>query len=175
MIRDSARYDATRHSGGSRINLGCGHIPLNDYLNVDRRDLPRVDIVAEAGALPFEPGSVAEIFSSHMIEHFPQEDMRRRLLPYWLGLLRPGGVFHVITPDAEDMLARAAAGQYEFAQFRESLFGAQDYEGDYHYNLFSPDSLMAMLGEAGFHDPKIVARGRKNGSCYEFEVTAIKL
>ena len=45
------------------------------------RDLPGVDVVAKAGDLPFEPGSVDEIYSAHLLEHFPQEAMRRRLLP----------------------------------------------------------------------------------------------
>ncbi len=157
-----------------RLNLGCGHIPLDGYINVDQRDLPGVDIVAEAGVIPIQPGTVHEVFSSHLLEHFPQETLRRRLLPYWHSLLVPGGTFRAIVPDGEAMLAGAGAGEYPFDEFREVLFGAQDYEGDFHFNLFTPDSLAALLREARFEDVNIATRGRRNGKCFEFEVTATR-
>src|SRR5204863_1835543 len=60
---------AAQRIEGLRLNLGCGHVPLEGYINVDMRDVPGVDIVAPVDNLPLEPGSVAEIFSSHLIEH----------------------------------------------------------------------------------------------------------
>ena len=51
-----------------RLNLGCGHIPVDGYVNVDRRPLAGVDVVSEADELPFEKGEIDEIFSSHMLE-----------------------------------------------------------------------------------------------------------
>ena len=44
--------------GDLRINLGAGHIPLPDYLNVDRRDLPGIDITSDIRKLPFSPGGI---------------------------------------------------------------------------------------------------------------------
>lgn len=164
----------TQANGSLRLNLGCGHIALPDYVNVDRRDLPGVDVVAEVGDLPFEPGSVREIFSAHLVEHFPQEEMRRRLLPYWHSLLRPGATFRAITPDAATMLAEAGTGTYPFEDFREVAFGAQDYDGDYHYNLFTAESLRRLLLEAGFDDIQVPFVGRRNGKCFEFEIVAMR-
>jgi len=161
-----------RENGALRLNLGCGHIALPGYVNVDVRDLPSVDVVAEVGDLPFESGSVDEIFSAHLMEHFPQEAIRRRLLPYWHNLLRSGGVFRAITPDAAAMLAGAGAGTYDFEDFREVVFGGQDYVGDYHYNLFTPDSLRRLLEEAGFNNVEVPIKGRRNGKCFEFEISA---
>jgi hypothetical protein len=165
---------AAAGSLGLRINLGCGHLPLEDYVNVDRRDLPGVDIVAEAGNLPLAAGSVREIFSAHMLEHFSQEELRRRLLPYWYDLLAARGVFRAVVPDGEAMLTALAAATYPFEDFREVLFGAQDYDGDFHYNLFTPDSLCRLLQAAGYRNIKVLARGRRNGKCYEFEVAALR-
>jgi Methyltransferase domain len=85
-------------SNALRINLGCGHLPLADYANIDSRDLPGVDVVADIAELPFDAGSVQEIFSSHVLEHFAHEELRRRLLPYWVSLLRPGGEFRCVVP-----------------------------------------------------------------------------
>lgn len=158
---------------GLKVNIGCGHMPLDGYLNVDQRDLPGIDIVADAGALPFEQGTVQEIFSAHVLEHFPQQQLRR-LLPYWRGLLAPDGIFRAIVPDGEAMLAGVANGSYRFEHFREVLFGSQEYEGDFHFNLLTPDSLTDLLKEAGFDEPAVPVKGRKNDICFEFEISAKK-
>ena len=159
---------------GLKLNLGCGHLPLEGYVNVDRRELPGVDVVADVGDLCFDEESVQEIFSAHLLEHFPQEMLRRRLLPTWRKLLTPDGIFRAVVPDGEAMLAGIAAGTYSFSNFREVLFGAQDYDGDFHFNLFTPDSLCGLLVEAGFAGICVNAHARPNGKCFEFEVSATK-
>jgi hypothetical protein len=163
---------AAFRQSGLRLNLGCGHIPLDGYVNVDMRAVPGVDIVAEAGNIPVEPGTVQEVHSAHMLEHFPQEELRRRLLPYWFSLLVPGGIFKAIVPDGEAMLAHFSTGDYPFEEFREVLFGAQDYHGDFHFNMFLPRTLQSLLEEAGFVDIRVPVQGRRNGLCYEFEINA---
>jgi hypothetical protein len=158
-------------NAGLRLNLGCGHIPLEGYLNVDRRALPGVDIVAEVHELPFQRDQVDEIFSAHLLEHFPEEQLRRQLLRYWIGLLKPGGTFGAVVPDAESMIRKYADGEYPYAFLREVTFGAQDYDGDFHFNMFTPQSLKALLEEAGLVDLRIIETGRQNGECLEFELT----
>ncbi len=169
-LLDEAKVERMRGEGNLRLNLGCGHITLEGYVNVDMRELPNVDIKSNVGELPFEEGSVDEIFSSHLVEHFPQEALRRKLLPHWFACLKPGGKLSAITPDATAMISAAGAGTYGFEDFREVLFGAQDYDGDYHYNLLSPDSMAELLAEAGFVDIEVPVTGRRNGKCFEFEI-----
>jgi predicted SAM-dependent methyltransferase len=172
-IADPDRLAQARQ-GQLKLNLGCGHLPLADYINVDRRPLPGVDVVAEADALPFGADEVDEISSAHLLEHFPQEHLRRRLLPHFFALLKPGGRLHAVVPDAEAMMAAYAAGGYPYADLREVMFGAQDYDGDYHFNMFTPASLTALLEEAGFTDVALLHAGRRNGRCFEFEISAGK-
>lgn len=155
-----------------RLNVGCGHIMPAEFVNVDQRDLPGVDVIAEAGHLPFPAGSVVELYSAHFLEHFPQERLRRELLPYFKSLLKPGGMLRAVVPDAEAMISEYAAGRYSYAELREVTFGAQDYDGDFHYNMFTPESLSALLREAGFSKVEVPVKGRRNGACYEFEVVA---
>lgn len=164
--------EARQH--GIKLNLGCGHLPLDGYLNVDRRPMPGVDLVAEADALPFGPDEVAEISSAHLLEHFPQEQLRRQLLPYFYRLLRAGGRLHAVVPDAQAMLAAYADGVYPYEDLREVMYGAQDYDGDFHFNMFTPASLTALLEKAGFVDVRLLQAGRRNGRCYEFEISAVK-
>jgi len=166
------KFDAARHACELRLNLGCGHVPLEGYLNVDVRKLPGVDIVCGVEQLPVQPGEAAEIMSAHLLEHFPQEQLVRELLPYWKSLLRSGGTFRAVVPDAEAMIAQFSAQQMSYDTLREVTFGAQDYDGDFHYNMFTPQSLAELLDAAGFNDVQVLARGRPNGDCLEFEIRA---
>lgn len=159
---------------GLRLNMGCGHIPIEGYINVDRRELPGVDIVAEIDDVPLEPDSVAEIYSAHLLEHFPQEELVRNILPYWRSLMRPGAMIVAVVPDGEKMMRSWVQGDYPFRSFREVLFGAQDYQGDFHFNMFTPDSLSQIFRDQGFVDVKIREAGRRNGECFEFEIEARK-
>lgn len=173
-VINAKKIEQAMAQGSLRINLGCGHIPLPEYINVDLRDVPGVDVVADVGKLPFEPSTVGEVFSAHLMEHFPQEELRRRLLPHWHSLLRPGGRLRAIVPDGDAMLRGIAEGEYPFEDFREVLFGSQDYDGDFHFNLLTPDSLTQLVKEAGFSNVEVPVRGRRNGQCFEFELVATR-
>jgi SAM-dependent methyltransferase len=59
---------------GLRLNVGCGRSILAGWVNLDRADLPGVDIVADLEAcgttpLPLANDSVAELLLSHVLEH----------------------------------------------------------------------------------------------------------
>lgn len=165
---------ADARSSKVRLNLGCGHVPIDGYLNVDRRPLTGVDIVAEVDKLPFDEEEVDEIFSAHLLEHFPQEQLRRELLPYFYKMLKVGGTFHAIVPDGQAMTIQAAKDPEYFESFRLVTYGAQDYDGDFHFNMFSPETLSSLLAEAGFSNIEIIARARRNDICLEFEIKSIK-
>ncbi|WP_338639006.1 DUF4214 domain-containing protein [Burkholderia pyrrocinia] len=168
-IINAAKVEEARITG-LKLNIGCGHIPLADHVNIDSRELPGVDIVAEATRLPFGNDEVSVLRAAHLLEHFPQEQLRREVLPYWRSILKPGGKLHVIVPDAEHMFAEYYRGTYPYENFRTVLFGGQDYGGDFHYNMLMPDQLSLLLREAGFETVRWLARGRKNGLCFEMEL-----
>jgi len=161
-------------AGNLRVNLGCGHLPIPGFINVDGRDIPGVDIVADVRDMPFERDSLEQIHSAHMLEHFPLEELRRVLLPYWVSLLKPGGRFTAIVPDAEAMIRAFTVGQMTFDELREVTFGLQEYMGDQHYTMFSQASLCGILDEAGLPNAKILASGRRNGVCFEMEIEAFR-
>jgi len=96
------------------------------------------------------------------------------LLPYFFNLLKEGGEFHAVVPDAEAMIREYSSGHYSYDDMREVLYGAQDYDGDFHFNMFTPLELNNLLVEAGFINVTVLDQGRKNGKCYEFEVLAKK-
>jgi hypothetical protein len=170
-IVDEEKVRAAREAG-LRLNLGCGHIPIDGYVNVDMRDLPGVDVIAPVDAVPFEAGEVVEVFNSHLVEHFPQEQFVREVLPYWVSLLRPGGTLRVVLPDAGSMLDGFAEGTVSYDDLREVLYGGQEYEGDYHFNMYTSASLASILEAAGLTEVTVEAEGRRNGACLEMQLSA---
>jgi hypothetical protein len=173
-IVDAARVEAMRAGAGLRLNVGCGHKPDPGRINVDMRELPGVDLIAAADALPFGAGELQEIFSSHVLEHFPQDTLQRSLLPGWVRLLRPGGELRAVVPDAQAMLAAHAAGAMDFETLRLVTFGGQEYAGDFHHTMFTPESLCALFEAAGLVQVRVEARGRPNGACLECQVVGTK-
>ncbi|MFO7167188.1 MAG: hypothetical protein DIU80_004085 [Chloroflexota bacterium] len=176
-IVDPERYAQllAEMQGKVRVNLGCGEKPLPGYINIDVREVPEVvDVVADVRKLPFEPGSLAEIASAHLIEHFREHQMRAIILPYWRSLLTEDGVLRVICPNWAAMLKRFHDGRMTLADFKLLTFGGQDYEGDDHFAMYTPETLSALLQEAGFSRVEVLEEERMNGICPEMEVLAYR-
>ena len=170
--RDEAALAAIDWDAPIRLNVGAGNIPKEGYTNVDLRPLVGIDLVADLRGLPFDPGAVEEIYAAHVLEHFPEEELRRVVLPHWNRLLGRGGLLTVVVPDAESMLHAHAAGELSFDDLRLVTFGLQEYEGDFHFTMFSHASLSHLLKEGGFTDVEVVEAGRRNGLCLEMVVQA---
>ena len=157
-----------------KINLGCGSLDMEGYINVDMRDLPNVDIVADVLHLPFRMGEVDEIYTSHLIEHFTSMQMLKEILPYWYGLLKKGGVLVAILPNIGYMAKEYAKGNIPFEQLAEVISGGQEYEGNYHLAVYDEKKIEGMMKEIGFREINIETANRKNGLCWEMEIHGVK-
>lgn len=157
-----------------KLNLGCGKQPLESYVNIDSRELPGVNIVADLANLPFELETVSEIRIRHVLEHLPQEDSRQRMLPLWRDLLRPVGKLQVIASDGERMLQNYANGTFACEELCEMLFGQSPDCGKARYSHFTPTSLRRLLNEAGFREDSEPDLLRRNEHHYEFAVVSTR-
>jgi hypothetical protein len=174
-VVDPERVERLRaEPGGPRLNVGCGSDIRDAYINVDGRELPGVDVVADVRRLPFEPGTVAELFSSHTIEHFREHQLRTAILPHWVALLRPGGQLRVLCPDLDGLLSRVQDASMGLEELRLYLYGAQDYVGNDHYASYNADLLTRVLEEQGLIDIEVVATDRLANGCPEIELVGSK-
>jgi predicted SAM-dependent methyltransferase len=143
---------------GLCVNLGCGPVPLEGWVNVDIARGPRVDVVWDLRrGLPFAGESCAAIFSEHVIEHLSREDAEG-LLGECRRVLQEGGALRLSTPDAGRYL-RSYAGDGEFLRhpsFPEAVGEPIDRvnvmmrEGGQHLWAYDSDSLCSLLRRVGF-------------------------
>lgn len=159
-------------NGKLRLNLGSGERPRSDYINVDYRELPETDVVADVRNLPFAEGTLAEITSAHLVEHFREHQMLTRILPYWKSLLHTDGMLRIICPNWDAMLRRQQDGRLTIHDFKLLTFGGQDYEGDDHFAMYTPETLSDLLTAVGFNHIEVRERERMNGICPEMELVA---
>nr|MDT0657252.1 methyltransferase domain-containing protein [Micromonospora sp. DSM 115978] len=185
-------------AGPLRLNLGCGLQAPPGWVNIDRSpslSLDRVPgakfVLRRAGflsdghvvtwpknilqvdvtkPLPYPTGTVAAIYSSHMLEHI-YFDEALALLREGHRVLRPGGLIRLALPDARELARqlldapedRAAAAGLEFTRKlyagplnrptrRQRLVGR--FGASAHRWQPSPALAMDMLRQAGFADPR---------------------
>lgn len=126
----------------TRVNLGCGELPLDGWTNVDGYTT-HGDIVGDFFDLEFS--DLEEVCMYHALEH-----VSWRLVPELLvrihSWLRPGGRFTVEVPNM-DMIFRLPP-----ADWQTYVYGCQAHEGEYHRSGFMPHELERALFAAGF-DP----------------------
>ena len=143
-----------------KLNLGCGTHPLPGFVNVDLLKAAGVDLVADVGGpLPFESGAVALIYASHVLEHFPTDDVPR-VLGEWRRVLRDGGTLLVAVPDLERIAARLVNDPGWFTPphnpWLGAIYGGQKDDYDFHKTGFTAPWLAYLLAQSGFGDVKRV-------------------
>jgi len=95
-----------------RLHLGCGPKRLPGYINIDATATPAADAVMDILDLDFPANSVAEIYSSHMIEHLDWLGIERALRE-WYRVLEPGGVITIRCPNFIYVLEEFLRADYE--------------------------------------------------------------
>jgi predicted SAM-dependent methyltransferase len=151
------------------LNLGSGPRGLDDdhWVNVDgfydRNVHFRLDL---SRALPFPDASLDGVFCEHVLEHFSLED-GEKLAREIRRILRPGGCFRIVVPDAdlvlrryfdapEEMVARRAGGNATPIEI-VNLYFRQRYE---HQFLYDWPTMQMMLLRARYNNVSRTAFGQ---------------
>lgn len=138
------------------IELGGGETPhrrREGFLNIDFRNIPGVDVVADVKALPFRSNSMTQVYCCNIAEHFCRAEFTS-LFKEWWRIICVGGWIDVIVPDIENVLD--SWREMPFPRVLDALYGAQKFEGDFHYNGFTVTTLTHALRKVGFsHFPLV--------------------
>jgi hypothetical protein len=148
-----------------RLQLGCGANILPGWLNTDSMPVPDADYLDFARPLPFSDNVLTAVFCEHTIEHVTKPEAFRMVVEV-CRVLRPGGLFRVVTPSLEKFCRMAlepsspAAVKY-LAWFKGAMNSPDAtitdavnliFYGHGHRYIFSGDELNALLRAAGFTD-----------------------
>ncbi len=144
-----------------KVEVGAGKHRRPGYESCDIRNIPGIDHVCAADALPFEDGSVDEVYSRHLVEHFTLKEFLK-VLSEWNRVLKVGGALYIICPNLlwhlDQILKSTHASFYEKKQGSNerrywgfaSLFGWQQDEFDVHKFGYYFELLRDILADAGF-------------------------
>lgn len=157
LIRPQQRFLSRRLALRSvlKLNLGCGTLPLKDWVNVDLAGLP-VDLVWDLRCpLPFPSNSVDTIFHEHVMEHMaPHQGYM--LMKECYRLLKPGGVLRIVMPDANKYIRSYIDPENEFinswrpGRFTPMIALQEEFYGFGHRAIYDSTTVQLFCRTAGF-------------------------
>jgi predicted SAM-dependent methyltransferase len=139
-----------------KLNIGCGNDYRVGFVNIDCRELARVDMVFDLLEIDkhIEPESVEYIHASDVLEHISHRDIGGFLEKLCAIMMKDGQMFIRVPNghscarallDTEDLSNEYCDGGVVYF-----MYGAQNYPSNFHYNIFTYESICAALGRAGF-------------------------
>lgn len=131
-----------------KLNIGAGDTVLPGYVRVDGRGLLGQDVVQMSPYVFGNADSITEIYCSHLLEHFPRSQFPS-ILSNFYRMLKPGGTLRIAVPDFAWFVGQYSSG-VGLGELLAPLFGGQNYDFNYHMNVFDRNTLHSFLLAAGF-------------------------
>ncbi|MDR2599840.1 MAG: methyltransferase domain-containing protein [Oscillospiraceae bacterium] len=110
-----------------------------------------IDFVGDACDLSFlDDSSIDEIYACHVLEHFKRHEICN-VLKEWCRVLKRGGVLRLAVPNFSAICVEyKQCGNLDLVL--GLLYGGQDYEYNFHYQVYDFDRIKRLLEDTGFHD-----------------------
>lgn len=121
------------------LNIGAADTVIPGYAAIDRK------FGSEAYPLSVEDGTVDVLRASHILEHFPYEDVPK-VVKHWVSKLKPGGMMKISVPDIDKCYAAHKKGELNL-QF--VVMGGHQDKSDYHGAIFDKASLGRLMVDCG--------------------------
>jgi len=100
-------------NGQAKVNIGCGALHRDGWLNIDSRPAEDVYYVNVINGLPLPDAAACHIHCEHFLEHLELEDARK-FIGECFRILGPGGGIRIIVPDAAKYMTAYACGDVGF-------------------------------------------------------------
>ena len=134
-----------------KLNLGCGTVHLDGFVNVDIRYLPGVDKIEDIRYLrSFEDVSVDLIYACAVLEHLGRWEYVHAL-KRWYDLLKPNGILRISVPGWEELVGHYNQ-HHDLRILMGMLFGGQDYKENFHHHVWDFKIMDEDLRKVGFQD-----------------------
>lgn len=146
--RDWSDFINTRGLG-SKIDIGSGDNPHQGYIHVDVQDVPHVDIISLADNINLPDSSVSEIYSSHLAEHFRENEFDT-VLQEWHRVLKDGGCLTIKCPNILTVCKKLINKEVDYHLGVAWIYGGQRTKWDYHYWSYCFESMKEKLEKNGF-------------------------
>lgn len=142
-----------------KLHLGCGGTYLEGYVNIDYpvsdNTIMKVkaDVYQDIKTLVFEAGSIEEIRSHHLFEHFNRAEALAMLVK-WHRWLKPGGKLVIETPDHFwCSFLTVLVPNYGFKmRLGRHMFGSQEETWANHLDFWYKKKFKRVLKAFGFTD-----------------------
>jgi len=182
-----ANLRLNRSRNSRRLEIGPGPLRLPGFETLNVLLSRHVDYVCDASRrLPFESGTFALVYASHVLEHTPWY-LCAEVLAEWVRILAPGGVIEIWVPDGLKICRAFADAESEgsdptvadnWLRFNEAkdpcrwasgrIFAYGDGHGrvndpNWHRALFSPRYLRALMAQAGLTNIEPLDRSEVRG------------
>lgn len=146
-----------------RLNLGCGSVQPEGWVNADIRGHRGDGVVpldvAEVGHVSWflhHQGEFDEIVANHLLSCFSHWELLDPVLPNILRLLKPGGVFRAMVPDARKAALAYLEGNASHFPLGDDLLDVSErfctflpWFGE-SKSIFDETYLRGLLRRAGF-------------------------
>ncbi len=157
-----------------KLNLGAGTDIRPDFLNVDIKNLPGINIVSDASNLPsLEDNSVEFIVAQHLLEYIPRANMTMALHE-WKRLLKKHASLEIRVTDFAQLTKALYLNTVspEMGLHHEMvlalIYGHQIDKNDIRFNGFTSEFLQGVLTGVDLKIINVVIED------YDLIVTAIK-
>jgi len=129
-----------------KLNLGSGKDYREGYINIDKLERFKPDVLADIREIDYEENSVDEIIAQDVIDHitFMEAKALLRKCAKWL---KPGGSINIHTPNMEVLGVAASRGNEEARKFLYGTAGEGNtaYETNIIRWCYRPVELREML------------------------------
>lgn len=130
-----------------KLEIGPAKWPLGNHTEWEVFDLHEWDEckeykqhIGDAKDLSrFADGTFTEVYASQVLEHFSHLETRSVISEWWR-VVAPCGSLKVEVPNFWGIFSNFKKSSWQiedWERFVERLYGAQDYEGNTHYSMFS--------------------------------------
>lgn len=169
LIRNKPIHIRKTNRNKLYLNVGCGGNIFKEFINLDYRWQPGVDICWDiTKGIPLKSKSIEGIFTEHVLEHFPLEIVSF-ILREFHRLLIPNGNLRTVVPDGQLYLTKyVESAKTDFTLIQPPLTANDSFasvyspimsvnrifRGDGHMFIFDYDMFYKFLEKHGFVDIK---------------------